>query len=317
MRHKVARDGIKLCSREEDQIKTFKKELIKKKEEKMKKEKMRKTKKVQNEKNQNEKNENDQKENETILIEKIQAEMVKKMIKKVMDTVSKSVRYYDNLRLIVLPYMIPEFLPLWNSIYPKVSQHIYSLELDFKQVPDQSLAALLAPTIELMPHLRSLSIWSLSGPPSYIDIRHSSVQHLSLHCTNCIAVDMPQLESYEGPMDALRKPYPSSQPLVLLKLKHVALTVGSGKLDGPSIIRRLAQVETMKVMFRLRADLFYVICEACSELKQLYFRHLCVTDQGTTSQLSWLVNLRQLTFHSISIEEQWFLTLNYHGYQLP
>ncbi|XP_050096038.1 uncharacterized protein LOC126577974 isoform X1 [Anopheles aquasalis] len=230
--------------------------------------------------------------------------MVKEMLTKVIDTVDKSVRKYDNLRLIILPYMLPDFLHIWNSIYQKVSPNIFSLELDFKQVPDQSIVILLATTIEMMLNLQSLSICFLSGPHSFVDIRHFSMQHVKLHSTNYIAVDMPQLESFEGPLDALKKPYPTSQPLVLTKLKHVTLTFGPDNLDGPSIIHRLAQAETMKLMFRLTADLFLAICEACTALKELYFWHVTVSDRATTRNLSQLVNLRQLTFHTISIEGQ-------------
>ncbi|XP_050096036.1 uncharacterized protein LOC126577972 [Anopheles aquasalis] len=228
----------------------------------------------------------------------IEKRKIKKLITEAVACVRKSQRYYDSLRLNVLPYMLAEFQPLWSALQRKVTANINSLELDLKQTPDKSIVTLLANTIELMPKLRSLSLWTLCGPPSYIVFRHSSVQHLKLHCTNFIAVDMPQLESFEGPLCALAHP----QPLVLTKLKHVTLTFGPDRLYGPSIIQRLAQVETMKLIFRVTESLFLAICETCTVLKELNFWHVTVSDRATTRHLSRLVYLRRLTFHSIGIE---------------
>uniref|UniRef100_A0A182G0D1 Uncharacterized protein n=2 Tax=Anopheles albimanus TaxID=7167 RepID=A0A182G0D1_ANOAL len=234
----------------------------------------------------------------------IERKKIKNFITEVIASVNKSMRCYDSLRLIVLPYMMPEFQPLWRALHPTVTTNIHSLELDFKQTPDQKNLTLLTTTIPLIPNLRSLSLWSLFGPPSYIVFRHSTVQHLKLHCTNCISVDMPELQSFEGPLCALVQAYQTPQPLGLTKLKHVTLTYGSDKFYGPSIIHRLAQVETMNLMLRLTEALFLAICEACTALKSLNFWHVSVTDRAATRHLSRLANLRQLTFHSVSIEGQ-------------
>ncbi|XP_050089912.1 uncharacterized protein LOC126574029 [Anopheles aquasalis] len=245
-----------------------------------------------------------------------------------------------------------DFQVFWKYLHPKLTAHLCSLVLELRSCYSKSAISTIFDAITQMPKLQSLSIDKCSAPSyNFPIVKSATVKHLEMDDT-FISFDMPELESFVGPLPALAQP---NQPLVYSNLKRVTLTHSSVELQDKSLIERLARVQMPELqsfegmlqalalldniaesrMFtklkrvtitarRLRLEdksmlhrlahvetlilaIFSIddwvlpaICDACPALRQLYF----VWDQfnikpTTLGQLSKFVNLRELIFNSM------------------
>uniref|UniRef100_A0A2M4BMF2 F-box domain-containing protein n=1 Tax=Anopheles marajoara TaxID=58244 RepID=A0A2M4BMF2_9DIPT len=216
----------------------------------------------------------------------------KRRMQNVVDYVNHTKRCYRQLSLTLESIEPDYFQSIWECLHPKVTENIYSLKLSLYDVDSQDTIRLLAETVPLMPNLRSLSIprcyFRYPADDQTIVLRSSSVQCVKLEERMKIEIDMPELESYEGPPGALR-----NQPLGFDKLKHVKV---SEFYCNPCQFRN---VETL-IVYNLTDARFVEICNTCTALKELRIWHrIDIAYPDTLKQITKLSNLRRLSFRRI------------------
>ncbi|XP_049539441.1 uncharacterized protein LOC125953730 [Anopheles darlingi] len=234
-------------------------------------------------------------------------------MKHVTDTVNRSQRRYRNLRLFVGLHMVPDFLLFWETLLKKLTQYIYSLQLSLPDHLPENVISLISAGIQLMSKLRSLSFFARGLSHQQIVLRSSSVEHLEVDDGYEILLDMPELQSFTGPLGALKQPFNNNyQGLEIRKLKLVTVTKGPDDINDLSIIHRLAHVERLKLSFPLDDNRFlFAICNTCTTLKELWiFGELIVTHPATIRNLTNLVNLRKLIFERIWMKRNASFTLD-------
>lgn len=223
----------------------------------------------------------------------------------VMDVMNHTQRCYRHLRLDVRLCLENDLNSFWECFHPKVTENIHSLEVSVTQLQTTEFFALLVDTISQMSNLRSLSI-----PECHICynriivLRSSCVQHLWVGRSSDIRIDMPELNSFEGPSCVLGQPKDTDQPLVLAKLKHVKL---KEYLIDPWC-RRIFHIDPFRFAgFEVEQNLFIQICTICTALKELHFENKAwITDPATVRLLSKLTNLRRLTFESLHMQRDFW-----------
>ncbi|XP_035786648.1 uncharacterized protein LOC118463850 [Anopheles albimanus] len=224
--------------------------------------------------------------------------MGQSFIKDVADAMNHTKRRYRNVRIHLDTYVIDHFSSLWQSLHPNVTEHIYSLELDFLHAVTAFPA--LIEGIVLMPHLRSLSLYNTHFKTVKCTLRSSSVQHLRIFCGYGIPFDIPELQSFEGRLCSLKQPDAIAHPLLLPKLKHVKLHSHNEIMcseSWQSIRRRLVAVETLEVRGIVRGNDFLTLRDAFTSLKKLYLQSvLNETDLTLLRQLKCR-NARSVPFH--------------------
>ncbi|XP_050091813.1 uncharacterized protein LOC126575251 [Anopheles aquasalis] len=134
----------------------------------------------------------------------------KTAMKNVVDYVNDTKRCYRHF-VLTMEHIVPDDLQsIWECLHPKITESIYSLELNLNNISPDSVR-LLAETIPLMPKLRSLIFFECgmrSLPGQITVLRSSSVQHLELRLTDNIRIisDMPELKTFVGPLSVLAQP---------------------------------------------------------------------------------------------------------------
>uniref|UniRef100_A0A2M4CZS4 F-box domain-containing protein n=1 Tax=Anopheles darlingi TaxID=43151 RepID=A0A2M4CZS4_ANODA len=220
--------------------------------------------------------------------------------KEVIDIANHTQRCYRYLLLCVNRIKFVDFPSLWKSLHPNVTVNIYWLHLMLcGDIRDTFM--LIVDAIPLLPKLRSFSFSKIHTIDQVTVLRSSSVQYLNVDDCN-IRIDMPELESFAGPLSALSQRDDNDQPVVLAKLKYVKITHNPyDSVDQYNTIPfRFVNVESLTVWDTLEEPLFITICNTCTKLNKLYFQFTpCIEDPAAMRHLSKLSNLRQLKFDSV------------------
>uniref|UniRef100_A0A182FKK0 Uncharacterized protein n=1 Tax=Anopheles albimanus TaxID=7167 RepID=A0A182FKK0_ANOAL len=204
-------------------------------------------------------------------------------------------------------FMIEEFQTLWKSLHPKFTENMYSLELTFEHSYTPAVVGIISDGMNRMSKLQSLSLSGCRKTNSRTILVSYSVKHLKVDYVSDITFAVPELQSFEGTLEALREPYEGVEGGPLIKLKNVTLT-GHGKgCSNDIVVYRLAHIEILRLKYLIEEDsIFDDISNTCTALKELYLDCPVFGDEHFFRNLSQLVNLRRLSFDDICIHAESF-----------
>ncbi|XP_050096553.1 uncharacterized protein LOC126578240 isoform X2 [Anopheles aquasalis] len=163
-------------------------------------------------------------------------------------------------------------------------------------------------TIPLMPRLETLKLSDVLRRTLYQSkdvptLRSQTLKHFVTTENVNTLVDMPRLQSFDGPLLVLDRHDDSLQHLAVPSLKHLIIrnarfrTIVQSIARDCTIIRLLPPIETMIWKDELyNAEMFIAICESCTTLTDLRFtKDIRLYDMSVLSHLAKLSNLRSLS----------------------
>ncbi|XP_035776521.1 uncharacterized protein LOC118458300 [Anopheles albimanus] len=203
-----------------------------------------------------------------------------------------------------------EIATVWETIHPKVTTHLHSFKLSF--LKGSKLLPLISDALPLMSELRSFTLTGYGRDWSTQDViltlRSDFLKHLTIESDVKYRLDMPHLQTFAGRQSAFYLPDDNRQSVALCSLKNLTVycydynDTDEQRLLMLESMFRQTQLVTIQWYGLLLDEIFSLICETCTTLRELHL-HLelepsIVDDLNSLSKLS---NLRILVIDFCSI----------------